>query len=86
MYTYSMHCWTFAIFNTGGLDIECSLVSTLAFLKHQKTLPPAVVLDQVSKSIGKADLGKGRREVEEKYLFPLLNIYLHAHRQASLTE
>ena len=43
---------------TGGLDIECSLVSTLALLKDMihklKTLPPASVLDQVSKSIGKS--------------------------------
>ena len=44
---------------TGGLEIGCSLVPTLSFLKDmiQKTnaLPPAVVLDRVSHSIGKME-------------------------------
>ena len=48
---------------TGGLEIECSLVPTLSFLKDmiQKTnaLPPAVVLDRVSHSIGKMEEGWG---------------------------
>ena len=42
----------------GGLDMDCSLVLTLAFLKDivrkLNTVPPAVVLDRVSRSIGKA--------------------------------